>query len=76
MNKLFEDGVFLCSDSFFSAELSSSMLDYIQHLERILSTGSGDLTFSAFQPMIQYVLPILAGVWLHYVRHEITTFLE
>lgn len=66
----------LCSDSPFSAELSSSMLEYIQHLERILSTGNGDLTFSAFEPMIQYVLPILGGLWLHYVRHEVTTFLE
>ncbi|ETE67605.1 Regulator of G-protein signaling 22, partial [Ophiophagus hannah] len=68
--------MFLASYTECNSELSSSMLDYIQHLERILSTGSGDLTFSAFQPMIQYVLPILGEAWLHYVRHEVTTFLE
>ncbi|KAK9411900.1 hypothetical protein NXF25_003075 [Crotalus adamanteus] len=68
--------MFLATYTECNSELSSSMLEYIQHLERILSTGSGDLTFSAFEPMIQYVLPILGGLWLHYVRHEVTTFLE
>ncbi|XP_063146320.1 uncharacterized protein LOC134488018 [Candoia aspera] len=68
--------LFLATYTECNSELSSSMLEYIQHLERILSTGSGDLTFSAFEPMIQYVLPILGGVWIRYVRHEVTTFLE
>ncbi|KAM6463867.1 uncharacterized protein PHA67_010785 isoform 2-T2 [Liasis olivaceus] len=68
--------MFLATYTECNSELSSSMLEYIQHLERMLSTGNGDLTFSAFEPMIQYVLPILGRVWLHYVRHEVTTFLE
>ncbi|XP_070590343.1 uncharacterized protein [Erythrolamprus reginae] len=68
--------MFLATCTECNSELSSNMLDYIQHLEGILSTGSGDLAFSAFQPMVQYVLPILGEAWLHYVRHEVTTYLE
>lgn len=66
----------LCSVSTFLAGLSLSMLDYIKHLERILSTQSGDLKPSTFDPVIRYVLAVLGNAWLDYLCYEVTTFLE
>ncbi|KAF7254736.1 Regulator of G-protein signaling 2, partial [Varanus komodoensis] len=67
---------FLASYTECDTGLSSSLLEYVQHLERLLSSGSGDLKPSTFEPMIRYVLAILGGAWLRYLRHEVTTFLE
>ncbi|XP_053139107.1 uncharacterized protein LOC128339364 [Hemicordylus capensis] len=56
--------------------LSSSMPEYIQHLERILCFDHEDLKLSTFEPVTRYVLAALSEVWLHYLRHEVTTFFE
>ena len=66
----------LCFVSIFPAGLSSSMLEYVKHLERTLSTQSGDLKPSTFEPVIRYVLAVLGSAWLDYLRYEVTTFLE
>ncbi|XP_062981474.1 uncharacterized protein LOC134398158 [Elgaria multicarinata webbii] len=67
---------FLASYATCSTGLSSSLLEYIHRLERMLSIGSGDLKPSTFEPVIRYVLAVLGRAWLHYLHHEVTTFLE
>ncbi|KAH0622605.1 hypothetical protein JD844_025038 [Phrynosoma platyrhinos] len=67
---------FLASYTGTNTGLSFSMLEYIRHLKTILSMGSRDLTPSTFEPLIHYMLAVLGDTWLHYLRHDITSFLE
>ncbi|XP_078239165.1 uncharacterized protein LOC110074672 isoform X1 [Pogona vitticeps] len=67
---------FLASSPGCSLGLSSSMLEYVKHLERTLSTQSGDLKPSTFEPVIRYVLAVLGSAWLDYLHYEVTTFLD
>ncbi|XP_061480849.1 uncharacterized protein LOC133383691 isoform X2 [Rhineura floridana] len=67
---------FMVSYAGCNTGLSSIVLEYIQDLERMLSFGSEDLKPSTFEPVIPYVLAVLDEMWLCYLRHEITTFLE
>nr|XP_060633630.1 uncharacterized protein LOC132776233 [Anolis sagrei ordinatus] len=67
---------FLESYAESNASLSFSMLEYIQHLKTMLCMGNGDLKPSTFEPLAHYILVVLASSWLHYVRHDITSFLE
>ncbi|CAI5770768.1 Hypothetical predicted protein [Podarcis lilfordi] len=67
---------FMASYAGCNTGLSALILEYIQHLERMLSFGSEDLKPSTFEPVVPYVLAVLDEMWLHYLRHEVTTFLE
>ncbi|KAJ7340944.1 hypothetical protein JRQ81_004231, partial [Phrynocephalus forsythii] len=67
---------FLASNPGCSIGLDSGMLDYVKHLESLLSTQSGDLKPSTFEPITRYVLAVLGSAWLDYLRYEITTFLD
>ncbi|XP_048338055.1 uncharacterized protein LOC125424650 [Sphaerodactylus townsendi] len=68
--------IFLAPNAECNTGLSSSLPEYIQILERLLCFDRGDLTASTFEPLSHYVLAVLGEVWLQYLRHEVTTFLE
>ncbi|EMP24488.1 Regulator of G-protein signaling 22 [Chelonia mydas] len=60
----------------YDVGLSSALPHYIQQLQEMLSSSNQPLEPLALEPVAQHVLVVLCEAWLHYLRHEIATFLE
>lgn len=52
------------------------MPEYIHQLGRMFHFDEGDLKPSTFEPVTRYVLALLGGAWLDYIRHEVPAFLQ
>ncbi|CAM4648770.1 unnamed protein product [Lepidochelys kempii] len=60
----------------YDVGLSSDLPHYIQQLQEMLISSNQPLEPLALEPVAQHVLAVLCEAWLHYLRHEIATFLE